>query len=823
MRHATILTGLGAACLGLLGFSCDKSKTPTPPQKLAAPAQAAPPPAAAEESADHVEVALRHVLWQALPPEIEDVWIAPDHRLWYRRHTGGLPHAAADIRRAIEREFRKDGPQIYGVEPVLFEPGGRVWFLVDQWDSRVPQVLMGFDGQTWVERTFQPPRRFAGHVPGHNMRGQHVDLFSPACVDGVAFFADYGGVHGFDGKEWTYLDFKLETRDYRYIDLVPLADGKTLVAYLAGGKAPVRVWRAGRWEEMPLPPSIPDGLVYGAALADEGGVWLFPHRKGFDYWPIGAGLPPDFAAALRRLGDPDTRVRDAATDEMARGDVRVLRLAERAAREQEDPTIRRRLEQVVQVMTARGVAPGRLGPYALSEPRLARRGAAGEAYVYANDLGKPGGGPPGPGLVVALRGGRVFAVTDPEYVDAWKWNAAASDGWPVDSGRRLWMPGTEVGQPARLVDAEDGRTVLIAPDSRFACLHAVLPDGTAFLSIRGPLNSRLVGVCRPGAPDDGHPLAAETCRVRAAAVGPDGALWAQQPREGIVRFDGARWQPVAALDEEKYARWMVAGRGGTLLVRGDRSAAFLKDGTARRAPDVRALVEACRADVAEAFSASGAPVYGEGDAAQIVADKAGRLWLLDDHRLGVRADGGWLEPEAAAGVEPAKLHRLAAVGDGSKVFLAYGEYDAKGRNSFLGEVRDGRLAFSPAPCSYVAYPGHPTVRDQAGALWVHAWVPKGPEEPAGEIEQRVTQAGVIATHRDAGDALLCDQGGNVWLRGPTQQGDRNRIEIWRDGRCRHAVDLPASWPHNVPMVSDRPGSRSAASIGPRGRAATSTS
>lgn len=748
-HRCSVTVGLWMAGLCLFAASCENDDATAPYPGTAKPPETAPSLVASEETPGHANVALRNVLWQTLPPEISEVWVGPDHRIWFKRTSGRPVDTPENVRRVIEREFRKDLPHIMGAAPVLFEPGGRVWFRLSAWNA--PELLMGYDGQGWVERTAEEPRRFTGHCPGHDLGAGHSRYSSPAWVDGCAFFADHGGVHCFDGKEWTYLDFKLERLDVQYIDLVPLADGKTLVAYLPHGSAPAYVWRGGAWSRAALPPSIPNGVIDGAALADEGGLWLFANDKAADYWPVGAGLPPDFAAA-------------------------------------------------------RGAKSARLGLFSLSEPRLMRRDAGGGAYMLVRDVTDATHRLLDANLVVWRSGGRVLAITDKEYVAAWWYGREMSDGWLTDSGRRLWMPGTSVGHPARLIDLQTGRTVLDAPDNRYTCLHAVLPDGTAFMSILDPLNSRLVGVCRPGAPDDRRRIAAETYQVQAADVSPDGTLWAEFPENGIVRFEGRQWRPVKGLKDEKYVRWMVAGQGNTLLVQTQDAAVFVKQGVAHRAQSLRAAIEDCQGDIAAAFSPSGAPGYGSGYATQIVADKAGNVWLLGDRRLGVCVQGRWQDPLVEAGVDPSKFKCLAAVGDGSRVFLTYKDYDEKGRNSFLGEVQDGRVVFSPAPY-YTGGRAPLGVRDAAGALWVHGWMPKGSGEPQGEVQRRVTEMGAIEKFRDAGEALLYDRGGNVWLCGTRSAGgELDRVEIWRDGRAQHAMTLAVSWPRNLPIVSDRPGS-----------------
>ena len=569
-----------------------------------------------------------------------------------------------------------------------------MWFYLPIDGSR-ERLLAGYDGKTWVDcKTEGPAQKIIGFCPDHDSAAwvYHTNAFQ----DGTAFFIAMGGVHCYNGKEWMFLDFKLKVLDSHYIGLAPLHDKKTLVAYIPVTPSPVYVWRGGQWTETPLPEALKKGECHGVAPADEGGVWLFWYDGGgtndgvMDYWPLGAGLPPDFAAQAERLGSNDFKVRAAATEEMSKGDRRTMMLATKAAGEAKDPEVRSRLRDIASAISSRPAGRLRLGDYTVKGVWLRRVDTLGNAYIFVENAFDADGKEKGVALFVARPGHKPVPLWDEEYAQAWHQGFELCGPRPVGDGQRIWLPGTRFAHPARLIDTEDGgRTVLESPDSRFGILGSALADGTIFMS-----GGELVGVCRPGAKDDRHLLKADAHQVDQVDVGPDGTVWADLWEKGIHTFKGKEWEPVKGLDEFRWAHWLAAGRDGTALVR-IRKAAFVNKGEVHVGEDLRTVIQQHTADAAVAFCSLSAAIYGGGEGGGVVADKAGHIWLLDDRHLGVLVKDQWLEPAAADGIDPAKIKHMALAGDASRVYLTYDEYDAKGRNSFFGEVKDGRLVFAP--------------------------------------------------------------------------------------------------------------------------------
>src|SRR6185369_10381775 len=98
-------------------------------------------------------------------------------------------------RQQLEVEFREKTPQINTVMPALFEPGGRVWFYIDN-----AQELWGYDGNTWIEHKATALSRFAGRCA---TRGELFHNIHNRFAGGKAWFLDSRGIHVFDGTDWS--------------------------------------------------------------------------------------------------------------------------------------------------------------------------------------------------------------------------------------------------------------------------------------------------------------------------------------------------------------------------------------------------------------------------------------------------------------------------------------------------------------------------------------------------------------------------------------------------------------------------------------------
>ena len=211
------------------------------------------PPAV--EIAAAMEIRLEDRRWQSLPKEIDNIWMSPDHRLWYslvdRSGFRGLPAVA--VKQVVEREFRKPAPQLQGVSAIFFESLGttpaereqlkRLWVVCQ---SRT--LLLGYDGSQWIERQIPESEL-------HYTHGASRSFFQLA--DSLVFFTT-SGCHVLRDGQWNYQDLQeksplapfrpdaiLEPR--AWID----PDGKGLLILVDVEKGALWHYRDGVWKRTP--------------------------------------------------------------------------------------------------------------------------------------------------------------------------------------------------------------------------------------------------------------------------------------------------------------------------------------------------------------------------------------------------------------------------------------------------------------------------------------------------------------------------------------------------------------------------------------------
>ena len=224
------------------------------------------------------------------------------------------------------------------------------------------------------------------------------------------------------------------------------------------------------------------------------------------------------------------------------------------------------------------------------------------------------------------------------------------------------------------------------------------------------------------------------------------------------------------------------------------------------------LVERRTRDVVEAATG---PATQAGSVVRAVrADKAGNVWAVSGRTLRVWTGKVWLDGTKALkdlGSLKGEALYLSAVGDGSKVYVADVGAPGDQGKAFLGEVKEGQLVFSPAPCPNDKDLLWRGLRDQEGALWLTRILWRSElavPEMTGQKAFRVTPAGTDQELTNAGWPLLCDKGGNVWLGG-IFRGRPQDFNLWRGGKIAATVSIPGAGldrPYGTPMASNRPGS-----------------
>ena len=180
-------------------------------------------------------VPLQDIRWQPLPQTVRGAFVAPDGRVWYRDESRTERNTTVvDLKRMIASEFRQPTPRINEIEPVLFEPSGRVWFSLRRAGH---SMLVGYDGKTWTDYAIADK---TNDVSGECATdGRLNEGRANRYAGGAAWFIMRGGVLRFDGQHWSYqklqdrTDFTPGSNNWWYHDKVWLAvspDGKAAIA-----------------------------------------------------------------------------------------------------------------------------------------------------------------------------------------------------------------------------------------------------------------------------------------------------------------------------------------------------------------------------------------------------------------------------------------------------------------------------------------------------------------------------------------------------------------------------------------------------------------
>jgi hypothetical protein len=742
------------------------------------------PPRPADDLPPHVEINVRNVLWQFLPEGVEEVSVGPDQRTWYiMTAPPEWPADIGSIKRLIEREFPKQNPQLCVAVPILFEPGGRVWFLAPA--NASVQALLGYDGHSWIERHAAKWHRFSGAVP----------------VDGHILFPSTEGVHCFDGKEWTYKEFLRKDGDIRmpHVFLYSLADGKTVVGVTPDGE--IWQWQAGRW------------------------------TQGLD-------------AILKRLGDAEFKVRQGAMVELLSLSPCGLPQIEAALKDAKDPEVRSRLEQAVETMKVFCIWGDALknvtmtfGGYRLREPQHISMPLPG-LMIGAQDIEKDGKSL-GPGLLLVSSGGEVRMIPGADMVEAFEVKVVGLCPLVVQE------PGNRVWSPKGLVDLDKGKIVDRSPIDECSYVKGVRSDGTVYFSMsneviavyrpgatddRRFLDAREVSLAKAWS---------------VVSLGPDQAVWANAPdgKAGLCRFDGKQWtavlppaDPPAAGSDGAAAPFIPCLGGAVIGLDPSGACELVAREKTLKAATLEDLIESHPKEMAAALQPGRGPA-DLGDYTGLLADGAGNIWLYgadqwggalpaqrlprrEDTRGGfwVRAGDKWLDGAKAladAGVTKGVMY-MTPMPDGRKVYVATPAPENQDGKAFFAEVKQGKLVLEKAPPMDFRYGfefSARCIRDKDGAVWIPWKFMQRDDEHF--CATRVTGDGQVQEFKDAGLPCLAEGNGNVWLN----QGPSGKFNIWRDGKVAAEISIPfanhatffgqmgygMSW-NRTWLVSDRPGS-----------------
>ncbi len=166
----------------------------------------------------------------------------------------------------MAREFSQPLPKARGVFIALFEPGGRIWFFL-----RRQRLLLGYDGKTWIEHgLLETDNQLCGECLS---RGELSLGCANRWADNRCWFITEHSVLTFDGAKWSRDDFFHPQKDQFSRRLALSPDGTTAVVASTTLNG-FRVWRAGKWRAVPLPPLDSSAPVILIGMSDERTLWF---------------------------------------------------------------------------------------------------------------------------------------------------------------------------------------------------------------------------------------------------------------------------------------------------------------------------------------------------------------------------------------------------------------------------------------------------------------------------------------------------------------------------------------------------------------------
>lgn len=676
-------------------------------------------------------VMVEDLRWQILPQPIRAVFVGPDARIWHQLLEPAYEEDVTMVRRIIEGQFHETAPQLYGAEPALFESNGRIWFR-----THSHKRLLGYDGVDWVDCPANGSAQFTGSCPGH---GRVSRCEYNLEVDGVLFFPDEHGVHAFNGRSWDYQNMGATAADTR---IVVRAEPTSRGVIAINPADFSRLWycRQGQWREE----TLAETEIQDVLPAWSDGVWL---------------LTTDHLLRFHALGDGD------------------------AARL---PT---------------GNIPETLWP-----PRfylLHCDGPAGRCFFRME--WPTGDGPAVRSDLVILNEAEEPTVIA-NYTGPARWDVPwREDSGPIlaPDGRSIWILGRDDGKGCDKLDLATGQLVDRVPNPAFFWIHAVHEDGTVFIGDAEPgPHPSPVAVYRPGAPMPTNTLDARAYVVPAdpyqpwVCVDSTGDVWAVMKDRNLWQFDGTSWRPFKAMAKYEYISMLLPGAAGRLIVRTNYACYYRADGAMTKYSSLREAIAQNVGDIVANYGAATPPARCYLDMwTFMVADRGGNVWLLEQQKLSVFADGQWVDARSAllaGGSTTGTVDYLNTVGGRDGVYMTDFDLLSSGGHSFFARVEGGRIVVSDAPHCVDRAPMQLSVRDPEDALWVPGRVSRavnGCDVTEGQLALRVGSDGVIQQFRDFGWAQLCDASGVVWM-GNIWNNWANRLSLWREGEIRGQVEIP---------------------------------
>lgn len=780
---------------------------------------------------NEIPVPLISAAWQLLPPDVCDVNIAPDNRVWltisgYDRMSVTLTPVL--IKLIVQREFSRPQPQIFDLSPVLFGPGKWVWF--GKAIAGVYSTLYGYDGKTWVRHKLTDGQLFCGAAPGH----ESVLHGSNFAVKGWAFFATQGGVVCFNGKAWTTKTFwpMSVSRDVPHLVLDP--DGKGLVVPTPLNARRLWHWRNGHWNPVGLPPILGRRIIYRIAPITDHSAWVFTgdgQIVRINYLPPGS---PGINAG-KLLEQVAANGNKSAEKQLMAIGPSVCRLCERMARiaqqhgQQQEANRLDSLDN--RVLPGRTYKPVSLGGYTASRLHLLRSLGNGRAIVAAVSIHSDNGATTEPGVLLLGRGARIIHPRA-SILDAFGsslFMAGAAQVIPAGPDR-VWLTRPGV-RSATEINSQTGKIISVA-DVSMSFVLGSLPKGALFLSAgQNGLSGVFNYVSNAGRPRNVSSVGDgwKTTKIPPddylhCVMGADGRLWSYRAGTGVVYYNGRSWRIIPnSILRNKYGHaapfaHIVVGSHGVLVYGVFRA---LTSGPQINhcvlvgrhgvivAGSLHALVKSHRQELMKHFGPAAYQslfcrkwdAFGNHADFTIWADKAGHIWCWEQGRhVWVYLHGAWhiVEGNKERRIPPAVFSGL---GNGTRMFLG----DQTG--GWLVWLKGGNIhrqrIVSAQSFSYAVNATDQFVMNRAGDLWIFGGTKRGYHT----VGRLVAPVGIV-DETTGGRVVAVADSGTIWTETGWKRASRNfyLLQAWRNGNVVFTQQISGDGLRQAVIFSNRTGS-----------------
>jgi len=739
--------------------------------------------------------------WTPLTPDVQNVCVAPDGRVWSR-----LPNfsdepmlAELDDRALVAREFTKPNPRV-NLPFALFDDQGRAWFY-----GEYGRRLLGYDGKTWIERLPGKGERFRGECP---TRGQFLDNASNRSIGGVCWFIDERGIHRFDGKAWTYLDLSAEclSSESSQPQLAVSPNGRYVVAGL---------WKMGHywvhdgsnWKARVItrgPPQVGQFIV-----TDAGVIRRLNHDSRLGEFALTVderAVERRFMKLLPQLGDRKFAVREqasAAIQELL-AELPDDRL-EAEQRRTADSEVRARLGKIS--AGARKTRTDDLrhpishfAGYRMLEVRHLDQDRLGRVYVKAEEVVGHGMSAK-EAVIVAHPDGRTTLIDEPRIAANVPGHAHGQPrGILTRSGQSAWLSLVTSERGAVLYDFAAGRVAAATDDCRYTHFRAVDDADRLYTSVTN-LGPPLM-LLDPAVPDLRKKLPVTTTDfdVDMLRVAEDGTIWVHRPKGPYLCFDGHEWHTLQTPGESPYGYFLISGADGVVMV-GSPLEYMLFRGTTfvDRDTDILQLIARHRDLIAPAFAKARGPARPEGMMFAIDVDRRGNIWHQFGRKAQVLVEKTWLTVPPPSERAPADT-TLPPAEDPGFVYI----WSDEPNGCCLARVENGKITTRPAPKFETSYSLPQGLRESDGTRWIFSQIPD-----VGWVQRRYAarlgRNGVVEEIDESGKPILIDRTDHVWLNYPHDSWRGRFVNIWHSGRVVQKLTLRGSNGIDA-AISDAPGS-----------------